>query len=271
MADPVGRVVAALPPGIERLLHNRLTSSLFGAYVGAHNRLNRGVHTRSVAGASASFETPSRHAWYALNWEFEQERPVVEHAADALRDTGIETFYDVGANVGCFACLLGQFVDRTHAFEPYGPNAALLRRNADRNDVAADVHRVALSDRNGELTLQVPAAEQPGSNHMTLLDSHPNDSDLPGSETVPAWRLDDYVREHDLRPPDAVKIDVEGAEPHVLRGMERLLDERRPLCYVEPHGNASTVRSLLRDAGYQFDEVAPDRNDGEHPTIVARP
>ncbi|WP_164836339.1 FkbM family methyltransferase [Actinacidiphila soli] len=49
---------------------------------------------------------------------------------------------------------------------------------------------------------------------------------------VQAVRLDDYVRDHGCVP-DVVKIDVESAEMHVLRGMEQLLSGSRPIISLE--------------------------------------
>lgn len=45
--------------------------------------------------------------------------------------------------------------------------------------------------------------------------------------------LDEYATSH--KQPTVVKIDVEGAEFDVLRGMERLLEEARPTLFVEIH------------------------------------
>ncbi len=56
-----------------------------------------------------------------------------------------------------------------------------------------------------------------------------------------------------------LKIDTEGYEPEILRGAERLIQEHRPIIYMEMGGDYvdSTLRSveLLCDAGYVTDHV----------------
>ncbi len=72
----------------------------------------------------------------------------------------------------------------------------------------------------------------------------------PAEFEVPATSLDAYFVDGPL---DFVKLDVEGAEARVLRGMRRLLRERRPTLMVEfhtPEGWAG--RSELLEAGYRL-------------------
>jgi Methyltransferase FkbM domain len=51
---------------------------------------------------------------------------------------------------------------------------------------------------------------------------------------VPSTTADALSREFDFRP-DVVKIDVEGHEAKVLRGMWDLINCRRPLIFLELH------------------------------------
>lgn len=52
--------------------------------------------------------------------------------------------------------------------------------------------------------------------------------------------------------PDILKIDVEGAEVDVLRGLESLLDSSR-VCYVEIHDdNRPAVTEILEQNGFQI-------------------
>jgi hypothetical protein len=50
--------------------------------------------------------------------------------------------------------------------------------------------------------------------------------------SVATTTLDDYASEADIARIDLLKIDVEGAEERVLRGAQRLLDERRVAALV---------------------------------------
>ncbi len=76
----------------------------------------------------------------------------------------------------------------------------------------------------------------------------------------PTLRLDDVVSQFGLKP-SFVKVDVEGAELFVLRGMQKILSqykpklmvEMHPLFQPEPDGEAQ-VRALLEKAGYKLIE-----------------
>lgn len=56
--------------------------------------------------------------------------------------------------------------------------------------------------------------------------------DDPGALTI---NIDDAVREGSLPPPNFVKIDVDGAEMQVLRGMDQTLRTYRPPLLIETH------------------------------------
>ena len=61
-----------------------------------------------------------------------------------------------------------------------------------------------------------------------------------------------------LRPPDLVKMDVEGAEVAALPGMQATLARHRPILLLELHGRAAARASLecVQAAGYRYLEIA---------------
>lgn len=122
-----------------------------------------------------------------------------------------DTFYDIGANVGCYS-LIAHFLAKGRlsvcAFEPNPPTFAALCANLSHNGVSATALGIALSDSRSTLTLNGSLLE-PGPTSRT---------DLDGGFTVLCERLDDLVAERGLPVPTIVKIDVDGAEEGVLRG-----------------------------------------------------
>ena len=74
--------------------------------------------------------------------------------------------------------------------------------------------------------------------------------------------------------PDVVKIDVEGAEVGVLRGMAHTLEHARPTLIVELHGTREEVAEALDRAGYEHRAIeggAPTREAPWWAHILARP
>jgi hypothetical protein len=90
---------------------------------------------------------------------------------------------------------------------------------------------------------------------------------------VTCTTLDDLCQERGLTRANLVKIDVEGAELSVLRGMERILREMRPVIVLEmePHllesFGTSTDSLLAFLAAYDY-RVAPL---GGHCNYVCEP
>jgi hypothetical protein len=76
---------------------------------------------------------------------------------------------------------------------------------------------------------------------------------------VPATSFDSYFGEQQLH---FVKLDVEGAEAAVLRGMRRLLRAQRPVLAVEFHTEDGWAgRDELLDAGYRMESTGGEALD----------
>jgi len=81
---------------------------------------------------------------------------------------------------------------------------------------------------------------------------------------IPAPTVDRLVETFGLRP-RFVKVDVEGAEPFVLRGMHETLHSHRPTVMLELHPKwlpddttPAEVESLLSDQGYSRQPISSD-------------
>jgi len=189
------------------------------------------------------------------------ESDVIETLLDDVKADDV--FYDVGANVGLYTCFLSQVVDETVAFEPHPKNLQRLKENIELNDLSnVYVRSEALSDADGTAELAVKGASVAGEGTHSLATGAENRS--VEIETARGDSLDD------VPPPDVVKIDVEGAELNVLRGLERSLADCR-LCYVEVHpdrigkygGTANDVREFLSDLEFDVESIY-EREDEEY-------
>jgi hypothetical protein len=78
---------------------------------------------------------------------------------------------------------------------------------------------------------------------------------------VPAGRLDDQPELLALPRLDLVKVDVEGADIHALRGMAGLLGRFGPVLLIECHDiygyyDRADLEATLTDLGYGFEVAA---------------
>ncbi len=128
------------------------------------------------------------------------------------------TVVDVGANLGLYSLLLSGLVGpggRVIAFEPDPDLFSLLRANCERNGAKVEARQVALGAAADRMILQRLTLNS-GDNHL-------------GATSRTAFRrpLEVEVATLDaLMPglrPDFVKVDVQGWELKVLRGMEATL------------------------------------------------
>lgn len=135
---------------------------------------------------------------------------------------------EVGAHVGHWTIRLADKAAAWLAVEANPDAASVLRRNIAVNDIAnVQVLELAAWDEETTLRLEDPNGHQAGGSTRTL----PTDN----GSGVPARRLDEAVEMERL---DLVKLDVEGADLHVLRGMAGLLEQHRPTLFIECHDYA---------------------------------
>lgn len=171
--------------------------------------------------------------------------PAVQETIVRLLEPGM-TFYDVGANVGFLTVLAARSVGPTghvYAFEPLPRNVAVLRRNLALNAFDnVTVSESAVSDgvRRGHISDRDPVMAS------LVVDA------APGTIPVGVVAVDELVMTGRVKPPDVVKVDVEGHEPAVIAGMSDTLRRYRPSVIYELHADdgGDPVANLLTSLGY---------------------
>lgn len=149
---------------------------------------------------------------------------------------------DAGANIGYHALHLARLAGSAgfvEAFEPLPYLAEALRASVVENGFTSRVavHRTALDERAGTLRLRhAPRTANFGGAHFAPKEALPPEH---ADETVTTVRLDDAIGG---RPCRFLKMDVEGAEPRVIRGAHGTLAAGRPVILSELHdGQLRTV------------------------------
>jgi FkbM family methyltransferase len=142
---------------------------------------------------------------------------------------------DIGCHKGAYAYWMRRSVGASgavYAFEPQPKQVAYLREafSAMRYD-NVELVPMAVSDRTGQTTLHVPSM----SSHFASLEAKRDIKPGTSSDTlVQITTLDDFFESSkQRRPPNFLKIDVEGHELSVLNGARRTLEEHHPTILVE--------------------------------------
>ena len=158
--------------------------------------------------------------WYDLKTQLLVERVLSKN----------DLVVDVGGNIGMFSLAARRTVGeggRVMAFEPNPIPRAKLERHVALNGFAnIEVHPFGLFDRAGAASLSFPNINT-GEGSLSELAYPPDQTQTIDVET----RIGDEVLNG--ASPRLVKIDVEGAEIGVLRGLEKTIDAAKPLIVAE--------------------------------------
>ncbi|MBA7622421.1 hypothetical protein ES703_29798 [subsurface metagenome] len=175
-------------------------------------------------------------------------------------------FVDVGANIGHLSAIAGGIVGTTgevHCFEPvpeYYRRLRILATNNPRYRIITN--NCALGDMDGTVRMRVCTTGNIGRNTIV--------GDWMGVDAtreieVPIRRLDSYLREHNIERINLIKIDTEGYEVPVIRGLSGYFENtsQRPpiICEVTPKAASAfdatpdEVRKYLTKYGYQMFDI----------------
>ena len=175
-----------------------------------------------------------------------------------------DTVWDIGANIGLFSFAAAVAVGadgHVLSVEPDPVLVRLLRRSAaGLRHASVEVFPAAVSDGCGVARFHI-ARRNRATSHLDGFGTTQTGG-IRDTELVPTISLDWLAAHFPL--PDIIKIDVEGAEAHVLSGGPTVLSAHpRIVCEVAKK-NAVTVGDLLADSGYTL-------YDGERPASQRRP
>lgn len=220
-----------------------------------------GLIRHAIGGLQVLFAAPDATEFRTLERCYEDELDFVEALAKRLRRGGV--CYDIGSNVGQFLIPVAKVVGengRVVGFEPHPGNYQRLMRNINLNRLTnATVFQLALGDHSGEI--QVFGTR----GIATIVPRAARQTKSSPAAVVPMIRGDDLRRMASLPLPQAVKVDVEGAEFGVLGGLKETLSS--PACellclelhppFIPADVSPEMVLSLVRSLGFNHAQSRP--------------
>jgi FkbM family methyltransferase len=208
-----------------------------------------------------------------------QQTILLEGAWDPALSKFIETnlspsdvFIDVGAHVGYFTLLAARRVGPTGTVLSIEPNPFALEQlelNVERSNLQnVLVEHTACGESRAVVKLYLHA-----DSNSSMASLYSGKASAAGAVEVPCTTLDQLCQERRLHRVKLVKIDVEGAELFVLRGMKGVMREMRPAIVIELHPHLledvgtpmQDVLALLKDLDYVLEPM------GGHSNYVCRP
>jgi hypothetical protein len=229
------------------------------------SKLLDGVPIRSAYGPWLHTRFSDSTFWLAARFGYDE---VMQHLSDLSHEDG---FIDVGANIGLITCFAAERCSAVLSLEPSARELAELLRNCGLLSATACQPvclASAASDTPGFASFRINQAAHSGGNS---LGSTLKESDR--QTTVPVLRLDDLFNDTGLagwpamhtawqRSRLVIKIDVEGFESGVIRGMTGLLREKR---FRKVIIELNRSRAITLSGGDDTDQIM--RNSGYTPLV----
>jgi FkbM family methyltransferase len=197
--------------------------------------------------------------WAPSAWESQMavshEKAALTLAAQALRKDAV--IYDIGANLGVYSVLLSRMAgagSHVYCIEANPVCLYFLQANLALNDVPSfEILPAGIlgADTTIEFTI----------NYRNLFVGKTGPTPYMGKPghkiEVRATALDDLIELQQLRPPDFIKMDIEGAEVDAIKGMRSVMGRYRPAILVELHGQTAARETLAAADwnGYEFEEA----------------
>lgn len=218
-----------------------------------------------TAATGARFVSIQEPVFLQLRYEGIYERSLTRIIRSLVSPGDISV--DVGANFGWHTVSMAECVAKegqVFAFEPNSEMFGVLEQNIALNDLESQTTAINAAVGEVEASGQLHAADgQSAIGYVSLDDS--NGAGGPG-ESVKIVPIDDVLADH-LSNISFIKIDAEGFEPFVLRGMRGVIaSENPPAIMVEfspealerqPHGTAGLLAQLR-----EVDAVMTIEQDG---------
>lgn len=152
---------------------------------------------------------------------------------------------DIGANTGYYSIIAAKKSRHIYAFEPGSSNRKKLEENIQLNKLNnITVLPYAVSDKQGDTELFIAGDDNTGMNSL----------EQPGNfsghkEVVAVVSIDDWVAENNIPGISLIKIDVEGSEMKVLKGMQAVIEEQKPVFFME------VIGQLLMQSGHSVNDI----------------
>lgn len=236
-----------------------------GTYIASHYSLRHRVVARVSRSLDGVTYTVRRGLLKGLrrrgglafvpSWLWRDAPKPEEHFLAALQLRG-QTVYDVGGFHGLMTLFFATRAAHVVVYEPNAESRTRIEENVRLNGLTnVTIRPVGLGVERQELDLVFDPRMPGGASADPAISAQIGAGERRRITVLP---LDTELETERLPLPDFIKIDVEGMELGVLRGMRSVLRTHHPALYIEMHGpdmaakqaNARAVLTELADAGY---------------------
>jgi len=168
-----------------------------------------------------------------------------------------DILFDIGAHIGYFSAIaanINKGEGHIFAFEPRPMNASFFKRHMRLNRISNfTLYEAAAGSTDTEVMFD--------SAHGSATGFVSEKGDIKVKQLHP----DRMVAAGELPLPGFIKIDVEGAECDVLKGLQKTISDARPKMIVATHNEEchNFVINFLKSNNYRIEILLPDGSKGD--------
>ena len=170
---------------------------------------------------------------------------------------------EAGSNIGYYAVLESKIVGKNGkviAIEASPDNYKYLQKNATQQNYSTiETYNFAVSNTDGEVYLQTGSV----SNWSKVIEKNENPNPSFKITKIPAKTLDSFLEDKKVKKIDFFRMDVEGYEFNIYKGMKQTIAKFKPILMIEFHkiqlGSDKLKKFLheLNDDGYKAKYFLP--------------
>jgi FkbM family methyltransferase len=199
----------------------------------SHSTQANAIISCQFLGTTVHFEVSNSIERSRVDTLYTKEPQTVQWIQDYVKDG--DTFYDIGANIGIYSLISAVAVGKNghvYAFEPHAFSFAKLLTNIAINGLGETIFPLscALGNNVERLSFNYKSNVSGSSDSQlgTCVDMNENKFVPSCAEVKITETIDNLVASHGLEPPSHIKIDVDGNELLILKGMQKTLINFKP-------------------------------------------
>lgn len=135
-----------------------------------------------------------------------------------------------GGNCGMYARFYGNYFEEVYSFEPSPVNFLCLERNCQGKKY--HLYPVALGEKSGNCVITLPKRRFKNTGVYQVIER--DDGNIP-IISIDSLRLNRC---------DLIHLDIEGFEPHALRGAAQTIEKYRPVIILEAGHGAEVIETM---------------------------
>lgn len=208
-------------------------------------RLENKIFKKKLFTGSFIFVTPSDHIQKDIFWYGFYEKDSVLTWHSFIKNDSV--VFDIGANIGFYTLVAANKIKTGHiyAFEPVKDIVRLLKTNIELNNFNnISIIPFAVSNKKTISPIYISSQDNLGMSGFHKPQNYSGKIDY--VETI---SLDEWIKEMKIPKLDVVKIDVEGAELQVLKGMKKIIESNKPIFFIE------LINENLKKFGHDISDI----------------